>query len=141
MNLISTISSFLTHPKKLLLFDALGALATALTIHFVLAGELVATGVPSAWLRVLALIGLSFVCFDLLAYRFLRAQDTPLFTIAGLNIGYCILVAIVLIRNSSTVTWLGWFYFCVELGIIAILAAWECTVARRVRCKVMSNHG
>jgi hypothetical protein len=139
--LISTIFSFLTHPKKLLLFDALGALVTALTIHFVLAGELVATGVPSAWLRVLALIGLSFVCFDLWAYRFLRSQDTPLFTIAGLNVGYCILAAIVLTTNSSTVAWLGWFYFCMELGIIAILAAWEFTVARRVRRMVKSKHG
>lgn len=131
--------SHLTQPKKLLLFDALGALATAITIHFVLASEFIATGVPRAWLQVLALIGLSFLCFDLLAYRNFKTLDTALFTIAGLNVGYCILVAIVLTRNSSTVTWLGWLYFCVELGIIAILAAWECTVARRVRLSAISK--
>jgi hypothetical protein len=131
--------SHLTQPKKLLLFDALGALATAITIHFVLASEFIATGVPKAWLQVLVLIGLSFLCFDLLAYGYFKPLDIALFTIAGLNGGYCILVAIVLTKNSTTVTWLGWFYFCVEIGIIASFAAWECTVARRVRLSAISK--
>ena len=126
-----TILSLLNHPKNLLLVDAMGAFATALTIYFVFASEVLITGLPVSLLRIMALLAMIFACFDLFAFRFSKSAGIPLFIIAALNLCYCVLTTIVISVNWQTVTWLGFVYFSVEMIVISSLAAWEFVVGRR----------
>jgi hypothetical protein len=126
-----TVISLLKHPKKLLLFDAMGACATALTIYFVFASEVLTTGLPVSVHRIMALLAMMFACFDLFAYRFSKTTNIPLFIIASLNLSYCALTVIAISMNWQSITWLGLSYFSVELIVISTLAAWEYVVARR----------
>jgi uncharacterized membrane protein len=128
-----TVISFLKHPKKLLLLDSMGAFATALTIYFVFASEVLITGLPVPVHRIMVLLAMMFACFDLLAYRYSKTTDIPLFLIASLNLSYCVLTSIAMSMNWKTVTWLGLLYFGVEIIVISSLALWEFVIARRVR--------
>jgi hypothetical protein len=47
------------------------------------------------------------------------------------NGSYCVFAVAALWVHRSTVTGLGLLYFCLEIPVIAFIAAWEWRIARR----------
>ena len=136
-NIVRTLHEFVQKPRRLLLLDFMGAIATSLATMFLLASFLLAserlpTGLPTWLLYLMALVAAGLACFDIAAITLSLDVAIALGIIAVLNLSYCIAVLIVLWVYRRDVTELGFVYFCIEIAIVLPLAAWEWTISRRL---------
>ncbi len=120
-----------TDPKRMLLLDAIGALATALTTYYLLAGERIQTGLPTKLLQSMASVAACFACFDLLSVRLFNNLSIPLRIIAATNLLYVVASIGALIAYRELITALGVAYFSLEAAIIIPLALWEWTLGSK----------
>ena len=117
-------------PKhKLLVVDAIGAAATSLATFFLLAMEVIKTGLPTRLLYVLSFLAVCLAAFDLVAIKGRFDSATALRIIACLNLSYCVLVVVLLYLYRQAVTPLGMAYFCIEVAIVLAMSAFELLVA------------
>lgn len=121
---------FFSDPRKLILADCCGACLTGLTTWFLLASELLPTGIPGAHLRYMAVAAFLFALIDFLVLVFSWKQSFFLRLMALFNVGYCFCVLLSLIIFRGSVTNIGFVYFAVEIAIVLMLASWEWLVAR-----------
>ena len=120
---------FFSDPRKLILADGCGACVTGLSIWFLLANELLPTGIPGAHLRYMAVAAFLFALIDLLVLFFSWKPSFFLRLIAVFNVGYCVCVLLALIIFRGSVTSFGFVYFAVEIAIVLMLGSWEWSVA------------
>jgi len=117
---------FTNNPRKLLLFDAAGALLSAFLLGFVLVKFESFFGIPKNTLFLLATIPIFFALFDLSSFvTNILPIKTYLKSIALFNIGYCFLSYGFAIYNADVITLLGWVYIFSEVLIVLVLARLE----------------
>lgn len=128
------IKYFANEPRKLFLFDSLGALLTAVLLYSLLRPNYDLFGLSSAIFTNLALGALAICLYSLGCFVLIRKGWAPfLRTIALLNGIYCLSTVILLARHSAHITPLCWVYFLGEVGIIASLIYIEYKVASLVK--------
>jgi len=121
------------NPKKLFLYDGLGALLSAFLMGVVLVKLEWLTGIPKSSLYFLAFIPCLFFAFDFYNYRKDDGNiSTPLRTIAILNLLYCCVSLAVAFYHFDVITSFGWIYIILEILIIVLVAGVELGVVRRL---------
>jgi hypothetical protein len=120
------------NPKKLFLIDAIGAIISAIMLGIVLVKFENIFGMPKNILYVLSVIPFIFAVYSFIC--FLRVQKKSkiyLKTIALLNLLYCFITVSFVIYLYKKLTFLGVFYFVLELIIIVILIILELKTATK----------
>lgn len=120
---------FLSDPRRLILADGCGACLTGLSTWFLLASELLPTGIPGAHLRYMAVAAFLFALIDFLVLFFSWKASFFLRLIAVLNVGYCFCALLSLMIFRASVTNLGFLYFAIEIALVLMLASREWLVA------------
>ena len=122
---------FKKQPQKLFLIDGIGALTSAFLLGIVLVEFQPLFGLPVSTLYFLASFPVFFALFDYYAYH-KESKFIPigLKSIATLNIFYCIVSIGFALYHNVSISFLGWCYILVEVGIISILAFWEMKIAQ-----------
>lgn len=118
-------------PRFLLKLDAVGAISTAVATYFVLASEILKTGLPSLFLQAMAAVALGFAGFDVIALLMRSRTGVALRIIASLNLAYCVAMMLGILIHRATVTSMGLAYFFTEIAIVGLLAFWEISIAAR----------
>ena len=119
------------NPKYLLLSDCVGACLTFFSTWFLLASEVLKTGLPVKLLMWMAAAALCFALFDFLAMVFSWNSSWSLRAISCSNAGYCLFVLLALFFHRYSVSVVGFFYFLIEIILVLLLARWEWLVASR----------
>lgn len=117
--------------RQLFLIDGIGAVVSAIMLGVVLVGWNHWVGMPVQALYVLAAIPIGFAAYDFYCYlRVAEPQSNFLKVIAGLNLAYCGISIAFLFQHWSSLTWLGWAYFLIELVIVIVLASIQLRASR-----------
>jgi hypothetical protein len=118
------------HPKKLFLIDGSGAILSAFLLGIVLVEWERIFGIPRSVLYFLALLPCLFTVYDIYCYRTKSKNiGTLLKGIAWMNLAYCILSMGLAIYHFQKITYFGWSYLILEMGIVITLATLEWKVA------------
>ena len=123
------INKLTLNPKRLFLFDGLGALLTAFFLFVILRSFNGYFGMPKTTLNFLSIIALafsvySFCCFFLISnnwHPFLKA-------ISIANLLYCCLTVGLVIYHYPLMTTLGVTYFLIEIVMVCVLVFFEIKV-------------
>lgn len=112
-------------PRTLILIDIAGAFLTSTIILVLFATHIISIGMPSWNLIPLGIAALLLGLFGI--YRLTTASNhsSTLVLLAILNFVFCILSAVLWWSNLDQLTFLGRFYFPVEIIIIVILVLFE----------------
>lgn len=127
----TTLLRLVRNPRWILLLDAIGAAMTALTAFLLLVTQRLNTGLPTGLLVAMGVAAVGFALFDAAALWLHADPFRSLQAIAMANASYCVFAVAALWVHRSTVTGLGILYFCLEIPVIAFIAAWEWRIARR----------
>lgn len=111
-------------PHRLLLIDGVGAVVSIFFLGFVLVRLNDLVGIPINTLYILAAIPCFFLLFDIYSI-FQKSVSSNLQIIAALNLAYCVLSVVLLIKDVAYVTTLGWVYIIGEVLIVAYLSCIE----------------
>lgn len=131
--------SFNLTPKKLFIFDGVGALISAFMLGVLWVRFDHVFGIPTTTLYLLAAIPILFALFDLIAIRQIVAQQILFLHIIALaNLSYCLLSLGFAWHHHETLTVLGWMYIIGEIIIVASLAYIELKQAKKQ--KELSPH-
>ncbi len=123
--------SFQLTPRKLFLFDGVGALVSAFLLGVVLVRLEYLIGIPTNTLYTLAAFPILFALFDLVCMRRKPTEQVRLLrVIAFANLSYCVLSLVLAFYHKDTVTSLGWTYVVVEVAIVSALAFIELKTSR-----------
>ncbi len=126
------ISKAEQNPKKLFLFDGLGAILSVFLLGVVLVEYKTLVGIPSNVLYTLAAIPMFFVVYDAYCYFKLDSNiGTFLKSIAILNSAYCLLSLSLVFYHLETTTIYGWAYILIEILIVLFIAIIEYKVGKR----------
>lgn len=109
--------------------DAAGAFVTAILTFFLLAGEIVPTGLPTLILQFMAAVAALYGVFGVIGFVLKLAPQMMLRTLAVLNLVYAVAAIAVCAINRDQLTPVGTIYFAVECAILFALAAFEWSVA------------
>ncbi len=118
---------------RLLFFDLLGALGTTLLTWFVLASEVLPTGLPPKLLYSMAITAGGFACFDFIALLCKLQPTIALKVIAFLNFAYGVGSLLICVIYLQSITLWGLLYFGGEIPILIVLAWIEWTLASRTQ--------
>ena len=127
---LAVLREFVEEPKRLLLIDIFGALATSLATAFLLAAEIIPTGLPVNFLYVMAIVAGGFFATGLGAFWFLSDHRHALRWLAVLNVMYCLAILVCCAVYSKNLTMLGLWYFSFESVIVVTLAFLEFQASR-----------
>jgi hypothetical protein len=131
--------SFNLTPKKLFIFDGVGALISAFMLGVLWIRFDHVVGIPTNTLYLLATFPVLFALFDLIAIRQIAARQILFLRIIALaNLSYCLLSLGFAWHHHETLTTLGWIYIIAEVIIVASLAYIELRVAKKQ--KELSPH-
>jgi hypothetical protein len=115
----SLINKFKTQPRRIFLFDGLGAVITILFLRIILVQLNDLVGIPISTLTILASLPMAFILIDVVGYVFFeRIGPLVLKLIMTLNISYCFLSLYFGWLDFASITWLGWTYLMIEILII-----------------------
>lgn len=124
MSLIQKLASLSF--KKLFLIDAIGALASAFMLGFVLVKFEPYFGMPKNILYFLAVIPIILFPYSLTCYYRLNNNWKPFLKgVAIVNLLYCCVTAFLICKFYSELTAIGICYFVLEILIIISLATVE----------------
>ena len=126
---LSVRTRFLWSPRHLLLVDGVGALMTSASTGLLLATEVLASGIPSWVLWILASVAFGYACFDAVGVFYVSDPRPFLSGIAILNLVYCFITLVICCVFSRQLTWLGMIYFSLEAIVVIPLALWERRIA------------
>jgi hypothetical protein len=130
MTASSFLSTFTDQPKWVFILDASGALLSALMLGLVLPAIQEWVGMPLRVLRLLSIIPVVYLIYDLLVYYRTRSNFRIFIrVIALLNLAYCILSVGLMLLHWTNLTTLGKLYFLGECLIIIVIASLEWKVA------------
>lgn len=126
------IQYFQQQPKKIFLFDGLGAMLSTALLYFLLMPNAGWIGLSITQINALVIGALCLVGYDLIA----RIMYTPergwlIKALALLNTLYCITTLSVLMLHYTSITILGWAYFLGEMAIVGVLVYLEWKISAR----------
>jgi predicted membrane-bound spermidine synthase len=128
------LADAIAHPRRLFLFDGLGALLTAGLLALVLAPREPLFGMPRPVLHILALVALIFSAYSLTAFFLVKRPWRPfLLAIAGANLAYCLVTLGLAVHFSEQLTVWGWSYFLGEALVVFALVAFEAATVFKSR--------
>jgi len=127
------IAQFASAPKKLFLFDGIGAMLSWAILFLILIPNHQMIGIPAATLKFLATFPILFAAFDAIV-SYLRPKSFKPFIniVIALNVGYCALTLSHILMFSSTISWIGAVYFVSEILIILLLVRIEFKVLKKL---------
>ena len=126
----SIFDTLLRQPRRLFLFDGLGALVSAFFLGVIFVRYPQLSGMPLPTLRILASLPAIFLLFDAYCFFNKLPRIAPfLRTIALLNGGYLLLSLYFLYQHAPLLSTLGWVYFISELLIISLIIGIEWSLA------------
>ncbi len=134
------LEKFISHPKKLILIDGLGALLSAFLLGYVMVKLESIFGIPSKTLYFLATMTVIFAIYDFYCSR--KTNDDLgqfMMGIAIINLIYCCISVVFAFYHFGTITIFGWSYLLFEILIIVTLARIEFKVAKRL-IKIKPTH-
>lgn len=124
--------SILSNPKRLFLFDSLGALLSAFLLGVILPSFESLFGMPSKVLYGLATLACLFAIYSFWNHARFKENWRPyLRGIAVVNLLYCCLTAALVIYFRQELTTWGLLYFLQEMVVIITLVVIEFRVAFR----------
>ena len=127
----SLINKFKTQPRRIFLFDGLGAVITILFLRIILVQLNDLVGIPISTLTILASLPMAFILIDVVGYVFFeRIGPLVLKLIMTLNISYCFLSLYFGWLDFASITWLGWTYLMIEILIIVGVVLLESRVLK-----------
>lgn len=135
MTLISNLSKyFAANPRRLFLFDAIGALVTAASLSLVLTNLYPYFGMQVSILHGLAALASGFGVYSLCCSIMLKSGFKPyLLLIALANSAYCCLTFALILYYYQSLTMLGIAYFILEIAVIITLVLIELNVRKRLQ--------
>src|SRR5690554_847071 len=118
----SLLHKLATNPKRIFLYDALGALLTAFLLFAVLAQFEQYFGMPLETPLLLAGIAIGLFIYSLSCHRFIQSQWKPFLRILIIcNAAYLVVSLAMVVKHSETLTALGWLYFILEFVVIGTI--------------------
>ena len=128
------ITQFIQSPKKLFLFDGIGAMLSWGLLFLVLIPNNELIGIPLASLKFLATFPVLFAAFDAIVSYLKPKSFKPFISIIiTFNLGYCLLTLTHLFIYSSTLSWLGITYFISEIVVILLVTSIELKVLKGLK--------
>ena len=122
------IQHLISHPKKLFLLDAAGAVFSAFMLYVVLKDF---SGMPARVLNQLAAIALFCAVYSFSCYAFVKSKWKNFMRfLSVLNGCYCVLTLVLIVIHFTTIHPAGIIYFIAEIAIIAKLAITELQAVR-----------
>ena len=126
------IQYFQQQPKKIFLFDGLGAILSTALLYFLLMPNAGWIGLSITQINALVIGALCLVGYDLIARIMYTSERGWLIKVlALLNTLYCITTLSVLILHYTSITILGWAYFLGEMAIVGVLVYLEWKISAR----------
>jgi len=127
----AAIKNFTSDPRRMFLIDALGATVSAGMLGLVLVHFQEYIGMPLTALKFLSGVALVIALFSWGCYlRYKSLGKSLLKAIGPINLFYCLLSACFVIFYLREMTSIGYWYFVIEILIIAMIAVIEIKVAR-----------
>lgn len=121
------------NPKKVFLFDGIGATLSAILLGIILVKMERFFGIPKSALYFLASLPCLFAIYDIFCYLKIDENiGTFLNVIAIANLLYCALSIGLALYHFCTITPLGWAYLIIETIIVSTIASFELNVAKRL---------
>lgn len=118
-------------PKRLFLFDGLGALLSAFLLSAVLTRVQKYIGIPNPTLFRLSLVAGLFACYSLICYVWVKRNVRPfLQLIATANLLYCLFTLALVFIYFSQITVLAIVYFSLEIVVVFSLSVIEFKVSK-----------
>lgn len=137
MKLTEQLDVFSSEPRKLFLFDGLGALLSAFLLGVVLVKFKDFFGIPTQTLYFLAFLPCVFAVYDFYCFaRVKKNQGFFLEVIAYINTIYCFLSLGLAFYHKEELTVWGWTYILLEIAIVLALAYIELVVAKKIKAGV-----
>lgn len=131
-----TITKLASSPKKIFIWDSIGAFSTAFFLGFILPRFEYVIGMPQKTLYFLSALALVFALYSFCCYYFVASKwSNFLSVIIVANILYCSLTTCLIFYNLSTLTLLGLAYFILEIIIIVFLILIEIKVLKSQKSK------
>lgn len=129
---INNLITYLTQkPQLLFLIDSLGALLTTVSLFVVGLYFNEYVGLPQTTFTYLSLIAFSFCIYSATCFFFLKDNWVPfIWAISIANFLYCILTALIVLTNLSTLPIIGITYFLIEIIIVCTVVYVELKVAK-----------
>lgn len=128
------LEQLIQQPQRLFLIDGLGASLSAFLLGIVLVRYEDFFGIPVPTLFLLAALPILFAIYDFLCYALRPARPAQfLRLIALVNLAYCALSLALAFSHLECLTVWGWAYILGEIGIVAVLAIAEWTVAGKMQ--------
>lgn len=126
------IQYFQQQPKKIFLFDGLGAMLSTALLYFLLIPNAVWIGLSVTQINALVIGALCLVGYDLIARMLYTAERSWLIkALALLNMLYCTTTLSVLILHYTSITIFGWAYFLGEMAIVGVLVYLEWKISAK----------
>ena len=120
--------------KRLFLIDAVGALFSSIMLGLVLTRFQNIFGIPVSILKILAIIPIGFIVFDIFSFYAHHSRTSiDLKTIAMLNCLYCLLSLILTFTHRDQILVMGWLYILSEIIIVLYLARIEYRAALKLK--------
>jgi len=130
---LKTKTIFAGKPKRIFLFDGVGALLSAFLLGVVLVNYETFFGIPKETLYFLAIFPILFALYDLYCYFFINKKLKLFITIIAMaNLLYCLLSIGFLFKHHTTLTGYGWFYFILEIIVVLLVVDVERHTIRRL---------
>lgn len=121
-----TLHSLTSNPKKLFLFDGIGAVISAIFLGIVLVKLEVYFGMPKTVLYMLASLACTYALYSLSCSLFFPSSWRPLLkAIALANLLHCGLTLGLVVSFYQKLTVLGLTYFLLEMVIVVGLVVLE----------------
>ncbi|WP_103070885.1 hypothetical protein [Aquimarina sediminis] len=121
------------NPKKIFIFDGLGALFTAFSLGIVLVNLERFFGIPKTTLHTLSILPLLYMVYDLFCYFQVNKHiGFWLRGIAILNLMYCLISIGFALNDSQYIKISGWIYITIEIIVIVAIAVYELKLANKL---------
>ncbi len=127
------INSSLKEPKKIFLYDGVGALISAFFLGVVLVYFQEHIGIPKNTLYLLASFPILFFVYDVVCFFIVeKKMSIAIYILAIMNFLYCILSIVLALFHSVTIMPLGWIYIVLELLVLALIIIVEFKLSKRL---------
>lgn len=121
---------FFKNPRSIFLLDAIGAVASAISLGVILVQYESVIGMPKETLHYLSLIACVFVVYSFSCFFLLKKNWAPFIrAIAYANLSYCFIQIACVIYHYQKLTGIGLTYFVLELIVVFAVVAFELKTA------------
>ncbi|TPN88026.1 hypothetical protein [Aquimarina algicola] len=131
---VNFLNTFRTHPRRIFLVDALGALLSAILLFGVLAQFEHYFGMPRKVLYILSVLAFCLFGYSISCYQFIKTNRKPfLKVIIACNIVYSLISIGLIVEYFDKITELGFIYFVLELIVIGVIVFVEYRTLQKIQ--------